>query len=53
MSDKPKPVGYRCSKCGGIFRRDGKKKWIRSWCAKTDQWSRLIRFSKKQQEKNT
>jgi hypothetical protein len=53
MSDKPKPVKYRCSKCGGMHHRDSNKKWIKSWCEKTNQWSRLMRVEKKQQEKNT
>ena len=46
MSDKLRPVKYRCSKCGGMHRRDSSKKWIKSWCGKTDQWSRLMRVEK-------
>jgi hypothetical protein len=47
------PVKYRCSKCGGMHHRDSNKKWVKSWCEKTNQWSRLMRVEKKQQEKNT
>ena len=38
-----RPVKYRCSKCGGMHHRDSNKKWIKSWCGKTDGWSRLMR----------
>ena len=43
MSYKLRPVKYRCSKCKGIHHRDSNKKWIKSWCGKTDRWSRLMR----------
>jgi len=43
MTDREILIQYRCSKCGGIFRRNSNKKWIRSWCEKTDKWARLMR----------
>ena len=37
---------YRCSKCGGRYKRDSTKAWIKSYCSKTDQYARLMREKK-------
>lgn len=36
-------MNYRCSKCGRIFKRDSKKAWIKSYCARKDLYARLVR----------
>ena len=34
---------YRCSKCKRLYKRDSIKAWIKSYCTKTDQYTRLMR----------
>lgn len=38
---------YKCNKCGVLHPREDNKKWIKSYCEKTDQWSRLYLFLKR------
>jgi len=28
---------YRCKHCKKLIKRDSNKKWIKSWCVKTDK----------------
>ena len=38
---------YKCSKCKGLYERDSLKKWIKSYCLKTDQYARLMQIKEK------
>lgn len=33
---------YMCSKCSEVVKRKSEKKWIKSWCSNTEQFSRLM-----------
>ncbi len=33
---------YRCSKCQRLYKRYSDKRWIKSWCTKTDKQARLM-----------
>jgi hypothetical protein len=43
---------YKCNKCGVLHLRDENKKWIKSYCTKTDQNGRLYLFLKRKQNGN-
>ena len=40
---------YKCNKCGVLHPREETKKWIKSYCTKTDQMARLYLFLKRKQ----
>lgn len=40
---------YKCNKCGVLHPREETKKWIKSYCTKTDQMGRLYLFLKRKQ----
>lgn len=43
---------YKCNKCGVLHQREENKKWIKSYCDKTDQMGRLYLFLKRKQNGN-
>jgi len=34
---------YRCAHCGRVVKRASDKAWIKSWCANTHRFTRLMR----------
>jgi len=37
---------YKCKHCGGIFKRNSNKKWIKSYCENSGKNVHLIKLSK-------